>query len=371
MEAGKILSCPRCSKRVAVKTQAPTVYSSCTCPVLIPDNNSDHYSQLKLVQPQHQQPQHGIGHLVVHLTNKLQGMGKTSRRGDHSAVSFNYPVEFPPSRRPTKRAMLCGVSYKSRKFELKGTVNDVKNMRELLMNKFGYPKEYIRVLTEEEPRQEFIPTKENMLSSLKWLVEDSHPGDSLVFFYSGHGLRKRDFDEDELDGFDETICPSDFSNTGMIVDNDLNSILVCPLKNGVKLHAIVDSCHSGTILDLPCVYDRKEKRWNNNRPPSGNYKSTAGGLAISIGACTDEQNAADSSTFTGKMDGVLTYLLVDLLKKFPGPTYGDLLDLMEETMDQVNRGGNLLKKLFSSKLSQTPLLSSSEEFNPYKTHIAL
>ncbi|GLT50802.1 hypothetical protein SLA2020_242640 [Shorea laevis] len=345
MEAGKILSCPRCSKRA-------TVYSSCTCPVLIPDNNYDHYKQLKLVQPQHQQPQHGAGHLMVHLTNKLQGMGKTSRRGDHPALSFNYPVEFPPSRRSTKRTVLCGVSYKSKKFELKGTVDDVKNMRELLMNKFGYPKEYIRVLTEEEPSQEFIPTKANMMSSLKWLVEDSHPGDSLVFFYSGHGLWQPDFDEDELDGLDKTICPSDFWNTGMIVDNDLiNSILVCPLKNGVKLHVIVDSCHGGAILDLPCVYDRKEKRWNNNKPPSGNYKSTAGGLAISIGACTDEQNSADTSTCTGKMDGVLTYLLVDLLKKFPGPMYEDLLDLMEETMDQVNREGNLLKKLFSSKLS--------------------
>lgn len=93
-----------------------------------------------------------------------------------------------------------------------------------------------------------------MLESLKWLVEGCKSGDSLVFYFSGHGLQQPDLKEDELDGFDETLCPVDFLQEGMIVDNDLNSILVWPLKNGVTLHALVDACHSGTILDLSYVY---------------------------------------------------------------------------------------------------------------------
>ena len=75
-----------------------------------------------------------------------------------------------------------------------------------------------------------------------------------MFFYSGHGLRQPDFNKDEDDGFDETICPVDFRKAGLILDNDLNSLIVRPLKHGVTLHAIVDACHSGTILDLPNVY---------------------------------------------------------------------------------------------------------------------
>ena len=80
----------------------------------------------------------------------------------------------------------------------------------------------------------------------------------MVFYFSGHGLQQLDLVEDEMDGFDETICPLDFVREGMIVDNDINSIIVWPLKKGVTLHAIVDACHSGTILDLAYVYNKEK-----------------------------------------------------------------------------------------------------------------
>lgn len=89
-------------------------------------------------------------------------------------------------------------------------------------------------------------------------MKDNQPGDSLVFYFSGHGLRQPDFFYDELDGFDETICPLDFRTAGMIIDNEINDTIVKPLKMGVKLHAIIDACHSGTILDLPHIYSTKE-----------------------------------------------------------------------------------------------------------------
>ena len=39
-------------------------------------------------------------------------------------------------------------------------------------------------------------------------------------------------------------------NQARIVDHDINRILVGPLKKGVRLHALIDSCHSGTCMDL-------------------------------------------------------------------------------------------------------------------------
>ena len=86
-------------------------------------------------------------------------------------------------------------------------------------------------------------------------MEGSESGDSLVFYFSGHGLWQPDFNNDEIDGFDETICPVDFMQEGMILDNEINSTIVWPLKQGVTLHAIVDACHIGTILDLECIYN--------------------------------------------------------------------------------------------------------------------
>ncbi|XWS63135.1 hypothetical protein CRYUN_Cryun06bG0070400 [Craigia yunnanensis] len=113
--------------------------------------------------------------------------------------------------RSGKRAVFCGITYNNRKqYKLKGTINDMRNMIDLLITRFGYPRECIRVLTEEETDQRFIPTwKNNDEDSLRWLVNDCQSGDSLVFFYSGHGLRQPDFNNDEADGFkfNETICP--------------------------------------------------------------------------------------------------------------------------------------------------------------------
>lgn len=155
-----------------------------------------------------------------------------------------------------KRALLCGVVYSKQKFRLKGTFNDVNNMRHLLVEHFKFPSSSIRILTEGGPY--FHPTKRNIQAGLKWLVKDCKAGDSLVFYFSGHGLRQPDFDNDELDGFDESICPLDFKTAGVILDNEINDTIVRPLKPGVRLHAIVDSCHSGTILDLSYIYNLKE-----------------------------------------------------------------------------------------------------------------
>ncbi|CAM8987135.1 unnamed protein product [Rhodiola kirilowii] len=275
-----------------------------------------------------------------------------------------------------KKAFLCGITYRKQKYTLKGTINDVKSIRALLIDKFKFSEEGILVLTELEPRSEYIPTKENMRKALKWLVSNMRPGDSLVFYYSGHGLRQLDFENDELDGFDETICPVDFKTTGVILDNEINDTIVRPLPNGVTLHAFVDSCHSGTILDLPSVFDREKGLWVDNTPPSGAYKSTKGGFAVSLSACADKQIAADTTAFTGKeMRGAMTWSLVNALSQKPNLTYEELLEYTIEAIDRANTSTNkcshILKKVLGGKMVQDPQLSASEVFDIRSTRLHL
>lgn len=115
-----------------------------------------------------------------------------------------------------------------------------------------------KLLAEEETDPYRRPTKHNMRMALFWLVQGCQPGDSLVFHFSGHGSQQRNHNGDEVDGYDETLCPLDFETQGMIVDDEVNAMIVRPLPAGVKLHAIIDACHSGTVLDLPflCRMDR-------------------------------------------------------------------------------------------------------------------
>jgi len=46
----------------------------------------------------------------------------------------------------------------------------------------------------------------------------------------------------------------------MITDNEINSFIVQPLKQGVTLHAIIDACHSGTTLDL-CIFAKRKSKY--------------------------------------------------------------------------------------------------------------
>ncbi|CAL9081282.1 unnamed protein product, partial [Musa textilis] len=108
-----------------------------------------------------------------------------------------------------------------------------------------------------------IPTKHNIRMALYWLVQGCQPGDSLVFHYSGHGSQQRSYHSDEVDGYDETLCPLDFESQGMIVDDEINATIVRPLPHGVKLHAIIDACHSGTVLDLPFLC-RMNRKWDDS-----------------------------------------------------------------------------------------------------------
>ena len=74
---------------------------------------------------------------------------------------------------------------------------------------------------------------------------------------TGHGGQTADEDGDEEDGSDEVIYPVDHEENGHIVDDEIHYHVVRPLEAGVRLTAIFDSCHSGSVLDLPYIYSTK------------------------------------------------------------------------------------------------------------------
>ncbi|CAN1821105.1 AMC1 [Linum perenne] len=285
--------------------------------------------------------------------------------------------------RGRKKALLCGVSYKDKSYRIKGSINDVNCMRYFLIHKFGYPADSILTLTEEEGNPKRIPTKENIRRGLKWLVEGCKAGDSLVFYFSGHGTQQRDYDMDELDGFDETLCPLDFETEGMIIDDEINSTIVTPLPSGTILHAIIDSCHSGTVLDLPFVWEG-QYAWEDHRRSEycGNKKDTSGGLAICISACNDHQTSADTNVMAGNVStGALTYSLIQAVQNEPaGISYGRLLNSMRLAIRAARSQGLRLSgpiaslvniALFSSEMTQEPQLTCSQQFDVYARKFSL
>eukprot|EP00252_Welwitschia_mirabilis_P015738 TRINITY_DN3487_c0_g1_i3.p1 TRINITY_DN3487_c0_g1~~TRINITY_DN3487_c0_g1_i3.p1 ORF type:complete len:336 (-),score=-14.25 TRINITY_DN3487_c0_g1_i3:77-1051(-) len=251
------------------------------------------------------------------------------------------PINAPPVIRVSgnKRAVLVGVSYKGTPFQLDGCANDVAFIRYLLSSKFNFPNDNIFTLTEDERDSRKIPTKRNILRALTWLVQGCSPGDSLVFHFSGHGLQKPDLKGEEFDGYDETLLPVDFRYNGVIVDNQLNALLVRPLPPGVRLHALVDACHSGTVLDLPyvCLLNGDGKAmWEDHSPPNGAFKGTQGGEAISLTSCADEQTTLDTNSLSKAKvySGAMTRAFVSAIEAGEATTYGDLLRAMSKSVRQ-------------------------------------
>lgn len=95
-----------------------------------------------------------------------------------------------------------------------------------------------------------MPTRANMLMSLRWLTEGAAAGDEMFFHYSGHGGQMEDRRGDEPDGKNETLVPCDFQRNGQITDEDLYSNLVACLPRGCRLWVVLDCYDSGSALNL-------------------------------------------------------------------------------------------------------------------------
>ncbi|KAJ8521327.1 hypothetical protein ONZ45_g1959 [Pleurotus djamor] len=151
---------------------------------------------------------------------------------------------------PKTKALLIGICDDGSENPLLGPQKDVRRMRKLLIETYGYKTENIVVMHDQRKKSWLQPTKRNILREIDDLVKDCQPGDRFVFHYSGHTGQQRNLNGTEADGKDERI---EVMNGEYILDDDLRRLLVDRLCPGSQLVAIFDSCHSATLLDLPHV----------------------------------------------------------------------------------------------------------------------
>jgi len=84
-----------------------------------------------------------------------------------------------------RKALLIGINYFEQRGQLRGSINDVKNMSIFLNQNYGYLRENMVILTDDQQNPMSQPTKQNMLRAMHWLVKDAQRNDSLFFHYSG------------------------------------------------------------------------------------------------------------------------------------------------------------------------------------------
>ncbi|KFK33148.1 hypothetical protein AALP_AA6G337100 [Arabis alpina] len=278
-----------------------------------------------------------------------------------------------------KRAVIIGVSYFNSPSPLKSCLKDAKCMQHLLINKLKFPSDSIIMLTEEETHPSHIPTKQNIRMALYWLVKEGcTSGDSLLFYFAGHGSRQNNYNGDEVDGYDERLCPLDFKTEGEILDDEINATIVRPLPHGAKLHSIIDACRSGTVMDLPylCRMNKDGQYvWENHQPKSGVWKGTAGGEVIAISGCDDDQLSDDTQALSMvTATGAMTFCFIQAIERSgaQGITYGSIMNSMRTTIrnTRIKLGGGFVTTMVNMitgnrKLKQEPQLTASEPFDIY------
>jgi len=229
----------------------------------------------------------------------------------------------------SKRALLIGCNYSGTGNALYGCINDIIQLKGLLIDVYGFAPSEIVTLRDDDPSN--MPRRERILQELQALVAAAPA--TMVLVYSGHGSQIGDTSRDETDGRDEVIVPCD---SKVITDDELNAVLK-PFK-GSGL-AIFDCCHSGTILDLSF----------NGVNTTATATANANSLVCFSGCQDNDYSAETFSEVAGLPQGAMTTALIAVLRRlkyFPAVS-----TLWTEVKKELKGNG----------FSQIPQLSASAE----------
>ena len=152
-----------------------------------------------------------------------------------------------------KKALLIGCNYTSvPQIQLRGCINDIIHISEVLMDSFDYDRSNITQLRDDSKNPAQLPTRANIINNLIKIVNDSANLSEIWIQYSGHGSQVKLINTTEISGLDEVIVPIDYQRAGLIVDDEIFNIIrnsKCPTI------LLFDCCHSGSICDLQYSFD--------------------------------------------------------------------------------------------------------------------
>jgi hypothetical protein len=139
-------------------------------------------------------------------------------------------------------AVICGISDYLNIDDLDYCDNDAKDIRSTLLASNNWNSSNITLLVNS------AATKSAIQTAIQNMANKSDEDDVCLFFFSGHGATG-DYDiepYDELDGYDEYMCPYDSALYGWYNDirDDEFSIWIAGLPTS-KYIILLDTCESG------------------------------------------------------------------------------------------------------------------------------
>ena len=127
--------------------------------------------------------------------------------------------------------------------ELEGCRNDAAAIKEMIIARFGFQSKHITEL------YDYKATRQAILTAMEDLLKRTPENGIALIYYAGHGSFIRNSMSKEADKYDESIVPSDTWKEGVpdIRDKEIARIFNQFVDKKIKLTAIFDCCHSGSI----------------------------------------------------------------------------------------------------------------------------
>jgi hypothetical protein len=204
-------------------------------------------------------------------------------------------------------------------------------------------------------------TRAAMIAALTGQIAAAAPGDTILFYYSGHGSTAYDRRRSQAAGSHGTLVPHDSRGGDVhdILDVDLGRLIDAAQSRGVSFVTIADSCNSGSITrDLRggaarfASPDRAPAGPAADIVPPPPLANSANPYRIQLSAAADNQIAKELP-IDGTRHGVFTVALAAALRELPRPSYADLANAVatrvaigSDSQTPVAEGGAALAKAF-------------------------
>nr|VFJ55937.1 MAG: Caspase domain-containing protein [Candidatus Kentron sp. DK] len=267
--------------------------------------------------------------------------------GIFSVLFVIFPMLWANPAQAEKHALLIGIDdyHGSGLGSLMGAVNDIHLVRDVLINRFGFLKNNIQVLTDRDASHSGVKR------AFEELAGKVGAGDVVYIHYSGHGSYTKDLNGDEAQygGKDQTWVTWGSRSHGNdqemdnhdVLDDELGEWLLPLVETAKQVVLVSDSCHSASVTrdaDGPRV---RAAPTDERFHPLGKreYRKLGQKAGIRIGSARDTQSAGERIGKDGFSSGLFTWHWASVLEEAkPGQSWNELFHKVEARVRATPQG---------------------------------
>jgi hypothetical protein len=261
----------------------------------------------------------------------------------------------------SSKALLIGIDYfDSSDNYLPGCINDIHNVKKMLIDNYFYLPENIILLSDaSDALPGTYPSHNTIITHLKNIVQTSSTCNEIWIHYSGHGSQI--YDMTDISAVDmsnnvfdmsnnimkllkDVIIPADYKTSNLITSTEIYTII----KNS-KCNTLLffDCCNSATICNLPWSFNY-DISLNTYLVKQNNSNITKNSNIYSFSGCKDNQISEDVYDISkNQYNGIMTQTVIDCLKT--NNYHCSIAKLYSDVCKMIYKNG----------YSQHPILSSA------------